>query len=94
MTIPFTQYLRPEGRKREVSIDLSEEAEAKAHAFLERGGWFECEELATGHASLTACFVVDGEPQDIAIRVVPNGPGVAAAVESLVDEANKHAISY
>ena len=87
MSIPFTQYLRPDGRKRDVSIDMDEAIEAEAQAFIDSGGWFECEELMTGHASLTACRVVDDEPQDIAIRVVPNGPGVDRAVEDLVREA-------
>lgn len=87
MTIPFTQYLRPNGLKRDVSIDRPTEIEALAFQFIERGGWFEVEELPSRDASLTACFVVDGEPADIAIRVVPNGPGVAEAVDSLVQEA-------
>ena len=87
MPIPFTQYLRPDGRKRPVSIEMSEEIESEAQAFIEDGGWFEVEELMTGHASLTACRVVDDEPQDIAIRVVPNGPGIDTAVEELVREA-------
>ncbi len=86
MSVPFTQYLRPNGRKREISIDLPEEVEALARRFIEGGGWFEVEELTTGHVSLTACAIVDNEPQDIAIRVVPNGPGVAEAVEAIIRE--------
>ncbi len=85
--IPFTQYLRPDGRKRPTSIEMPDDIEALAFSFIERGGWFEVEELVTGHASLTACHVVDGEPQDIAIRVVENGPPVVPAVEALVREA-------
>lgn len=85
--IPFTQYLRPDGRKRPTSIDMPDEIEALAFSFIEAGGWFEVEELTTGHASLTACHIVEGEPQDIAIRVVENGPPVVMAVEELVREA-------
>lgn len=85
--IPFTQYLRPDGRKRPCSIDMPADVEALAFKFIEDGGWFEVEELTTGHASLTACRVVDGEPGDIAIRVVENGPPVLTAVEELVREA-------
>lgn len=89
--IPFTQYLRPDGRKRPAEIEMPDDIEALAFAFIERGGWFEVEELTTGHASLTACHIVDGEPQDIAIRVVENGPPVVPAVEALVREtANWH----
>ena len=85
--IPFTQYLRPDGRKRPCWIDMPPEVEALAFGFIDRGGWFEVEELTTGHASLTACRMVDDEPQDIAIRVVENGPPVVPAVEALVREA-------
>ena len=85
--IPFTQYLRPDGRKRPVSVEMPDDIEALAFAFIERGGWFEVEELTSGHASLTACHIVDDEPQDIAIRVVENGPPVVPAVEALVREA-------
>lgn len=85
--ISFTQYMRPDGRKVPVSIEMPDEIEALAHVFIESGGWFEVEHLTTGHASLTACHIVDGEPDDIAIRVVQNGPPVVQAVEELVREA-------
>lgn len=87
MSIPFTQYMRPDGRKVPVSIDMPDDIEALATEFIERGGWFDVEHLSTGHVSLTAGFVVDDEPQDIAIRVVKNGPPVVSAVEALVREA-------
>lgn len=87
MTIPFTQYLRPDGRKRFTEIEMPADVEALAHAFIDRGGWFDVEELTTGHVSLTAGYIVDDEPRDVAIRVVPNGPSVVQAVEELVREA-------
>jgi len=88
MTIKFTQYLRPDGRRRTVEIDRSPEVEALAVAFIVAGGWYECEELTTGHASLTACFVVDGESQDVVIELCMNGPAVSEHVDKLV----KHSI--
>ena len=51
MSIPFTQYLRPDGRKRAVEIDMSKEVEDLAKRFIAAGGRYECEELTTGHAS-------------------------------------------
>lgn len=84
MSIPFTQYLRPDGRKRQVEIDMEPETETLARKFIDAGGWFEVEELSTGHASLTACAYVNDEPQDIDIEVVPNGPAVPDAVDRLV----------
>jgi hypothetical protein len=87
MSIPFTQYMRPDGRQVPVSVERPSDIETLAHSFIDAGGWFEVEHLSTGHASLTACWVVDGEPQDIAIRVVENGPAVPSAVDELVREA-------
>lgn len=87
MSIGFTQYLRPDGRTRAVEIEMPAEVEALAAHFVAAGGRFECEELRTGEASFTAVFRVEGEIQDIAIEVVPNGPPVVDAVERLVRRA-------
>ena len=85
--IPFTQYMRPDGRKVPVTVERPAEIEVLAQRFIEAGGYFEVEHLMTGHASLTAGFVVDGEPMDVAIQVVENGPAVSAAVDELVHAA-------
>jgi hypothetical protein len=84
MSILFTQYLRPDGRKRGVEIDMLQEVEDLAERFIAAGGRYECEELTPGHASLTAVYEVDGEDQDIAIEVCSNGPEVPERVEKLV----------
>lgn len=91
MGIPFTQYLRPNGRRTEVSIRRPPEIEEMAYAFIKKGGRFECEELTSGDASLTAVFGLDGEEDDVAIEVVPNGPAVPDAVDRLVRKAIKTA---
>lgn len=84
MSIPFTQYLRPNGRRVEVDIDRPEEIERKAQQIIAAGYVFECEHLSTGHASLT---IADPEKEeDVAIEVVMNGPDVPAAVDRLVSK--------
>lgn len=86
--IPFTQFLRPDGRKREVRIERPTPVARAALRLIEAGYRFECEELSTGHASLT---VVDPKDEvDIAIEVVPNGPEVPGAVDRLVKMALDH----
>ena len=80
MSVPFTQYLRPDGRKRAVTIDVPEEVEKIALDFIESGGRYECEELSTGIVSLTA--VKHGD--DMAIQLCRNGPEVPSAVERLI----------
>lgn len=90
MAIPFTQYLRPDGRRRETEIERPAEIEALAEAFISSGGKFECEELMTGEVSLTAVHLVEDEPDDIAIQVAKNAPGVVGeATDALVREAAK-----
>lgn len=86
--IPFTQYLRPGGRKRAIEIDRSPEIEELAAEFMRRGGYFECEELSTGDVSLTACHP-DCEEGDCAIEIVPNGPEIEDAVDRLVLKAHR-----
>lgn len=88
MSIPFTQYLRPTGKKVQVEIDRHPDVERDAYAFINSGGYFECEELTTGHASLTAGHLSYDEG-DVAIEVVLNGPDVPAAVDRLVEKACK-----
>jgi hypothetical protein len=87
MSIPFTQYLRPDGRKRAVEIEMPEPIEALAQIFINHGGRFECEHLRTGHVSFAAVHEVDGVDEDIAIELCPNGPDVPFAVELLVRKA-------
>jgi len=82
MAIPFTQYLRPDGRRRSVEIERPEDIERKALQIIQAGYVFECEHLTTGHASFTIADPVKGE--DVAIEVVPSGPAVPDAVDRLV----------
>lgn len=81
--IPFTQYMLPNGRKVETSIEVDRDVADKAHSLIIEGLRFECEVLTTGDVSLT---ITDPEVGDLDIRIVSNGPGVREAVEELVRE--------
>ena len=83
MTIPFTQYLLPDGRRREISIDRSPGIEALALKFIEGGGRYEAECLTTGEVSLTA----HKNDEDIAIVICPNGPAIEEQVDELVRQS-------
>jgi hypothetical protein len=87
MAIEFTQYLLPRGDRKTITIQRPDGIEALSHRFIEAGGKYEAEVLTTGEVSLTAVFDVDGEPQDIAIKVRNNGPDVLPAVDELVRES-------
>ena len=79
--IPFTQFMRPDGRRRSTGIDVAEDVASKARKLIADGLAFECEVLATGEASFT---ITDPDEGDLDIRVVPNGPGVREAIEEMV----------
>lgn len=82
-SVPFTQYLLPNGRTKQVAFGVTGETAVKARSILDKGCKFEAEMLPTGMVSLS---VSDGE-QDIAIEVTPNGPEIPEAVVRLVEAA-------
>jgi len=89
MAIPFTQYLRPDGRETLITIERSLEIENVARRLIALGCRFEAEVLRTNHLSLEALGPKDedGDPTTLAMEIVPNGPGVPDAVDRLVLEA-------
>lgn len=78
--IPFTQYMRPNGRPVPVTIDRPDEISSLAERIIESGYRFECEHLMTGHAS----FTIAGPDDDLDIEVVRNGPDVPVAIDRMV----------
>ena len=84
MSISFTQYLRPNGRKVSVQTDLDPETEAKAHKLIAAGYAFEIEELRTGQVSAT--IVHPDKDYDCAITVCKNGPDVPVAITKMIKE--------
>lgn len=78
--IPFTQYLKPNGRRADVSIERPAHIASMADRIFDRGYRFECEVLSTGQVSLT---IADYEG-DHDIELCNNGIEVPAAVDRLV----------
>lgn len=88
--IPFTQYVLPDGRQREVSIERPGDIEKLAQRFIDDGGRYECEILTDGTVSLTAVADVYGEPADVEIVLCANGPAVPPGVDELVRKSVQH----
>lgn len=81
-SIQFTQYLMPDGRKAEVTIDRPDDIAVKAREIIARGFRFECEMLSDRESiSLT---ITDPDEGDLDIEVVQNGPEVPLAVDRMV----------
>lgn len=79
-SIPFTQYLLPNGRKQEVTINRPKEIYDKAMAIIAAGYCFEIELLGTGHVHMT----ISNDEEDLTCEVVPNGPEVPKAVDRMI----------
>lgn len=89
--IPFTQFLRPNGRKMSAWIERPMPIIEKARAILVAGGRFEIEELSTGHVSATVEHP-EWEQDDrgpVASEIVMNGPDVLPMIDALVEDAYK-----
>lgn len=79
-SVEFTQYLRPDGRKRIVSVDLADEYSSKAKILKEKGCQFEIEELMNGMIHMDCIY--DDEP--LSNKLCQNGPDVVNKVEELI----------
>lgn len=87
--IRFTQFLRPNGRQVDAYISRPDEIEEIARGLRRQGCEFHTEQLQTGQVNLT----VHRDGQDIAGRVVDNGPPVPEAVDEIIREAAER-LSY
>jgi hypothetical protein len=85
--IPFTQYLRPNGRQREVSISRPADIEAKAQRIIDAGFRFEIEELGVPEPLPNVSMTIT-HPQrgDVAIELCRNGHAVPKTVDKLITE--------
>lgn len=80
--IPFTQYLRPNGRQVAVTIDRPLPIFEKAARIVEAGYRLECEELVTGEVF----FTISDDDDDYAGELCANGPEVLEAVDRLINK--------
>jgi hypothetical protein len=88
--VPFTQYLRPDGRRRKVCIERAPDVAAQAQRLINAGYHFDIEELMNGTVSMTVepdQPDAEGETFPIASELVPNGPAVPDAVDRLIAHA-------
>lgn len=88
MEVPFTQFLMPDGRRTQVTIERPDEIGEQAQKLLKAGWRLEIEMLATGMISMTVERDDDnGETVSPAHELCNNGPAVLVAVDKLITEA-------
>ena len=85
MKIELTQYLRPDGRTRQIWLD---DAPDDLKPFVAAIKKCKCnlavEELTTGEASFTIEYPYPSQAEDFDIEICPNGPGTRDALYRLL----------
>lgn len=90
MSIPFTQYMMPNGRRVQVLCDSDSDTEKAAKVLVDAGCHFDIEMLMNGVISMT-CEKEDdsGETVVLGHELCSNGPDVPIHVKLLVSQATK-----
>lgn len=90
MSIEFTQFLMPDGRRKRITIECPPQIEEKAEAIKNAGLDFECEVLRNGMVS----FTCTDDEADQFIELCNNGSGVPKTVEKLINNAYSNLEKY
>ena len=84
MSIPYTQFMLPDGRRVPKTMDRPEPIENRAQDIIEEGFEFQMEILTTGEVSMT---IFDPYKEtDVAIQICDNGPAVPACLDMMIQE--------
>lgn len=83
MSIPFTQFMRLDGRRKSVSIERPAEVEEIARKCMEVGCRFEIEMLSNGIISMESMLEEDSVACELCVN---DGSDVCAKVDKLVHE--------
>lgn len=87
MNVPFTQYLRPNGREVSLNISVPSKHRDRVEAILAAGYTFGVEMLSRGNEiSLT----ISDDDTDWVCLVVPNGPLILPTIEELIESFPDH----
>lgn len=89
MKVHFTQFLRPDGWRRDVSIDRPEDIGRAAQELIDAGCHLDIEELQTRDVSMSVEREdEEGETDVLSNRVCVNGPPVLTNVDEMIREAH------
>lgn len=83
MEIAFTQFLMPNGRPKQVTINRPDAIATLAKGLIDQGCRFEIEMLPTGEISMEC---LKGK-RILAGELCPNGPQVPLSVDKIIQEA-------
>jgi len=80
MSIPFTQYIRPNGHKKQIIINRPEEIEKLAKTLIAEGVHFDVEILTNDMVSMTA----EKDDKVLSIELSPREPQIEEKIDSLI----------
>jgi hypothetical protein len=80
--VAVTQFLKPDGIRRNLQIKLSRDYEKKAAQIINDGYCFECEVLST----LEVSFSISNGEEDVYIEIAEKRPGALEALEKVIDD--------
>jgi hypothetical protein len=82
-TVPFTQFLRPDGRRKVIALAVDKNTHEKAMTIINAGLSFEIEILTTGVVSAT----LSSRDADLLFDVGPNDDTLPGRMCRLIDRA-------
>jgi hypothetical protein len=89
-TADVVQFLRPNGRRRNMLVDLDLETKDLYEDMKNSNCRFEAEELSTGLVSIT----ISGADEDYDCSLTANGPEVVKGMEDMLRRKKWKAIEY
>ncbi len=91
MAVRFTQYLRPDGQRKKITLQVPDHVGEQAARVVAAGYHFDAEVLQDEKTVSFTCEPdepdEDGDDQPISMELAKNGPGVGEAIHRLVAEA-------
>ena len=87
MEVHITQYMRPSGRKMDVTAVIEDEFKPIYDQMMKAGYRFEAEVLRTNEVSITIAGLVENEMMDIDIEIIPQGQTAEKTLELMLKRA-------
>lgn len=80
VTVPVTQYVRPNGKQVQVICEVDGSLAQKVKAIQDAGLRFTAEKIDEEHVALC----IENDEEDLAIEISPNRPGIVKEIEKLI----------
>lgn len=90
-SIPFTQYLRPNGQRRKTFFPISDDELADRAEEIMRAGYVFTAELIM--ATQLVVLTISDDQEDLAIVISNNGPEITDSIHSMIRDFDLSAVT-